>query len=178
MEKINFREYNNEDLKTFYSLFSKYENAAMVYPHFHIKSFSEFENWFCSQFRTWHDFFTITDGTNNIIGYVYTYQFRELAGTCKVCIDLLPAYRYSGIGAVCSIKFISYLFNVYPMRKLYAEVYSYNKKSVSLCRKMGAIEEGCLKEYRYYNSKFEDQYIFALNKAQAEELCIKWKSLL
>jgi hypothetical protein len=57
---------------------------------------------------------------------------------------------------------MDWLFQALPFRKVYHEVFSYNKTVVRICRKLCLAEEGVLKADRFWNGAYWDLHIFAL----------------
>lgn len=99
-----------------------------------------------------HDFFLVrTKDDKKICGFVHDYNFSLYAGHCKVVVYIDESFRKTGVGAYAAISFVKYLFNSYPLRKVYSTVYEYNKESMLNTEQVGFKEEGCLKKYRYYN---------------------------
>lgn len=164
MKGIEFRYFKEHDIEEFAPAFLRKEEENMVYPSLCLHNVSDYGEWFQSQMKTWHDYFSIVDSKDNVIGYSYTYSFNRMSGLCKICLQLLPQYRTMGIGAICALKMGDYLFSSYPLRKIYAEVFSYNHDSVSMCERIGMRREGVLEEVRFYNGDFFNQIIYSINR--------------
>src|SRR5262249_5736243 len=67
-----------------------------------------------------------------------------------------------GGGVIATALFMDWLFQSLPLRKVYQEAYGYNAGVLRMWRKIGLIEEGVLKEDRYWNGAYWDLHIFAL----------------
>lgn len=127
-------------------------------------------------YNEFNDFFVIEDTSNqSIIGFVHNYDFSLIDGHCKICICIDKQYRYSGIGSIAAIKFLHILFGKYPLRKVYATVYSYNNESLKSNINAGFKEEGIIKNYRYYNGRFYDLHYLSLSRDSYKKLSSKTK---
>jgi len=101
-------------------------------------------------------------GTDEPIGTVYAYDANVVDGYAFGTIYLPQTYRRQRFGIDALIVFIDYLFAYFPFRKLYSEVYSYNHHSFAMMQSAGAVEEGRLREHRYFDGHYADLYRFAL----------------
>lgn len=139
-------------------------------------SVQAFEQWLiCRLKMDFHDFFIIKDRYNDRkIGYAYNYDFSLQHGHCKLVIYMVPEYRKKGMGAFAAIDFISYLFETYPLRKLYSTIYAYNSESLKSNLAAGFVDEGILKEYRYYDGEMHDIHYLSLNRQAYEQKMRKW----
>lgn len=127
-----------------------------------------FRNWLLNQLRSgFHDFY-IVEYMNQRIGYVHNYDFSMKDGRCKIVVFIEETYREFGIGAITAICFMKKLFEDYPLRKLYLDIYDYNKESLGSNLKAGFIEEGVIKKYRYHDGKFYDLHILSMDKETFE----------
>lgn len=138
-------------------------------------SLQEFEIWFQERARHfYHDFFLIcSDDHSLILGIVYSYDMKMNNGHCKIAIYIKPEFRSEGIGAIAALKMIDYLFRAYPLRKIYSEVYDYNRESLASNLDAGFSEEACLKEYRYFNGEYYDLHFLSIT---GEAFRLKWKA--
>ncbi len=163
LKPYNFRE-DTEDL---YGLISNYDEQIMFHSLVCLNSCMEFEQWMIDNFRrVYLDFRVIKDikNYNTTIGYAYAYDYRRNDLNCKLCLFLKKEYRDSGLGAFATIKYMDLLFRCYPIRKIYFDIYDYNKQSLKSNLQAGFIEEGCLKEYRYHNGSFYDLHILSMDR--------------
>lgn len=112
-------------------------------------------------------FFIICNpSSNQAIGFTYNYStnYRDKITYC--CIYLAPEHTRSGFGLAAAELLGNYLFQNCGFRKIYAEVFDYNHKVFQLAKWFGFQEEGCLKEFRWYNDKYWDVHLLALTQAQ------------
>ena len=120
-----------------------------------------------------HDFYGVFY-MNELIGYVYNYNFTLRNGRCSIVGVVAKEYRGSGLGVKATISFIDRLFRDYPLRKIYTSVYEYNIESLNANTKAGLICEGRLKESKYYQGRYWDTVVFSVEKKQFYEKFRKW----
>lgn len=139
-------------------------------------TYQSFKHWLLGGLNNkFHDFFIVRDLITNIeIGYVYNYDFSLQNGHCKLVVYICPKYRKTGVGAFATVDFISYLFETYPLRKLYSTIYEYNSESLKCNRSAGFVEEGVLKDYRYYNGELHNIHYLSLSRQTYEQRMRKW----
>ena len=142
----------------------------------HFFSIQKFEHWLTSRLKNdFHDFFIVRESaTRTIIGYVHNYDFSLVDGHCKLVVYIRPEYRKTGIGAFAAIMFIKKLFAMYPLRKLYSTIYDYNHESFKSNLAAGFVEEGVLKDFRYYNGITHCIHYLSLSRQQFENNIGKW----
>ena len=124
----------------------------------------DFANWLLPRVQNeFHDFRMILS-CERVIGFAYNYDFSLINGHCKICMDILEECRNSGAGGIATILYIDYLFQNYPIRKVYTTVYDYNKQSMLSNVRSGFTEEGVLKRYKYHNGVYSDIHYFSINR--------------
>lgn len=67
-----------------------------------------------------------------------------------------------GLGTVLGYKALEYIFKKLQMRKVCAEVLDYNEPSIHFHRKLGFIEEGCLREQVLKGGKYNDVILMGM----------------
>lgn len=129
-----------------------------------INSKEEFEEWLRSQIRNFFHEFKVIFFEGKAVGFLYAYEFTLKDLHCKLCMDICDTLRGIGVGGIAAIMYLDYLFDTYPLRKVYSTVYEYNKQSLLSNIRAGFCEEGVLKEYRYYNGKYYDMHFFSITR--------------
>jgi RimJ/RimL family protein N-acetyltransferase len=76
------------------------------------------------------------------------------------------------------LLFTKYLFECFPVRRLYSEVYQYNGVSMRLHRRFGFLEEGRLREHVWYRDRFWDSFVFALTRERWQEIFERFTFIL
>lgn len=173
LRKFNFR----NDLEDLFNLMMDSKDQILFHGRIQINSLPDFEKWMINNMtHVYHDFYVICDDNDyNIVGYIYSYEYRTYDGHCKVCTFLKSKYRDIGVGAICGIRFFDELFSSYPLRKIYIDVYDYNKQSLASNLDAGFVEEGCLKDFRYDNGGYHDMHLLAITR---ENFYKKFKEVL
>jgi RimJ/RimL family protein N-acetyltransferase len=103
-------------------------------------------------------------GESRPIGLVSAYQYDPQHGWAY-----LAALRFSSgiVESAMTLEglalFVDDLFKTAPIRRLYAQCVDYNVESfASLIRAEVLVEEGRLREHRYFAGRFWDEHIFVL----------------
>ena len=162
LRKVNVK----KDLEEIFLMMMNAKEQMLFYSKININSVMEFENWFLNQLRyNYHDFYVATTSTDEIIGFVFSYEFAAHDGHCNFCVYIKEGYRTTGTGAYAAIVFLDELFREYPLKKVYSHIYNYNKQSLACNISGGFVEEGCLREYRYYDGESHDLHIMSIDRS-------------
>lgn len=95
------------------------------------------------------------------MGIAHTYDTSLVDGHTFGAISLLPDARNRRVGMITACLFLRYIFALSPIRKVYADVVSYNTASLALVRKLGFVEEGLFRAHRYHNGTYWDSHRLA-----------------
>ncbi len=101
------------------------------------------------------------------IGYVQ-FDLRLINKNAYITYYVKPEYRGKGFGNIIISIAIDFAFKEMGLRRLTAEVYEYNERSVNLLKALGFEVEGVLREAKYHNERFWDIIIMGLLRE-------KWK---
>ena len=164
--KLNMRNYvAGADYGEVYRLFTNKTVNSMIINKPDHNSMSVFSRWFERHLETdYHDFMVFTTYKEEFVGFAYSYEFHELDGHCQFTVAVKPDYQLTGVGGMISLQFLEYLFMNYNLRKVYIHVYGHNIHSRQCVESFGFCLEGTLREYRFYNNKFEDLLIYAVTR--------------
>ena len=101
----------------------------------------------------------------NVVGTAGLHQIKYIQRNSEISILIgEDKYRNKGI-ATSAIKLLNeYAFNNLQMHRLYACVFSDNKRSIGLFTKCGYKMEGTLKDAAYWNGVYRDVLIFGMVK--------------
>ncbi len=167
LRKFDFR----SDLEDLFYIMMDSQDQMLFHGRFQVNSLPDFEKWMINNTaHIYHDFYVIFDESDyNIVGYIYSYDYRAYDGHCKVCTFIKQKYRDIGVGAICGINFLNELFVNYPIRKIYIDVFDYNRQSLKSNLDAGFVEEGLLKEFRYYDGKYHDMHLLAITRERFYE---------
>jgi RimJ/RimL family protein N-acetyltransferase len=109
------------------------------------------------------------------IGLVVAYDHNQGGMHCKIAF--LRFGRAQGDwGATLEglFHFITYLFTTFPYRKLFAEVPAYNMELLDGLVGGLLTEEGCLKEYLFYEGRHVDMFQLSMSRAQWSAFHAAW----
>jgi len=94
-------------------------------------------------------------------GYVVAYGANLRNGLCSIGVLVDQRVLGAGFGGEAGVLLIDYLFNAYPIRKIYAEIPEFTVASVEP-RMQGLFErEGVLRKHFIADGVYWDQHIFA-----------------
>lgn len=110
------------------------------------------------------------DGTP--IGYCCAFAPDLRSGVVSIGSIAAPSTWMSGLGMDGCLVFVGYVFDVWPMRKLYFETPSFNLDSFfpGSIRRM-LVQEGQLTDHIFVDGAYFDQHIFALTRERWQEYC-------
>lgn len=152
----------NDDFEIVFDAFSNTNTQSLISNKVIVKSKEFFRDWVIFQLQSYYHEFKIVNYNDEKIGFCYSYEYID--GTIKTVMYIKDEYQNSGVGVLAEIAFIDYLFNLYPIRKIYNHVYSYNEQSLNSHLKAGFNTEGKLLGYRYYAGDYHDVYILSITK--------------
>lgn len=122
--------------------------------------------------RYYHTFFVFEslESPNDPIGIFYTYRYSPANGTVFATMAVDKARQQLGCAAEAGLMAYRYLFTNYPLRKVYANVFEFNKESYDFSRSCGFVEEGFMKEHIYYDGRYWGMYTLALYRNAYEKI--------
>lgn len=179
MTPLKFRKfYIQKDLGEMYQIMTNPEEQMAFQAKLAFNSNVEYEQWLLDQMRFhYHDFYVLEEPeTGKFAGFLYSYDFRQGDGHCMICVYVKPEYRRFGAGAAAGLRFMDELFREYPLRKIYVTIYDYNNQSLKSNLHAGFQEEGCYREYRYYDGKYWDMHLLAMTREAFR--CVREKFVL
>lgn len=103
------------------------------------------------------------------VGFFYTYQYSPSDGTLFTTIVLDRSNRLNGVAAEAGMLAYRYLFNNFPLRKIYADIFDFNQSSLAFARQCGFVEEGYLKHHTFRAGAYRGLYTFALYRKECKE---------
>lgn len=162
--KVRLQLFMSSDIPLLYQWMMDPEDQYLFSTTLNINSLEHFSKWLHFQMEnSFHDFFMMGD-IGNRYGYMHTYDFSMIDGTCYVCVYVRKDMRNSGIAGFYYIQFMDHLFRVYPLRKIYITVYGYNLQSLNSNLKAGFEQEGIMKGSKYHDGKYHDTYILSITR--------------
>ena len=137
-----------------------------------MQTLSQFEERFREDLKHfYHTFFVIVhaDDADTPAGIFYTDRYRSADGTAFVTIAMAEGEKMTGIAAEAALLAYGYLFETWPLRKIYADVYDDNRPCLEFCRAGGFEEEGLMRDYSVHRGAWHGMHILALTRETAEK---------
>jgi len=148
-----------------YRLFTDPDVNPMIINKPDHNSMGVFSKWLDHHLETdYHDFMVFRTPEEEFAGFAYCYEFHALDGHCRFTVAVKPDYQMTGAGGIIALQFLKHLFMNYNLRKVYIHIYGYNAHSRQCADAFGFRLEGTLREYRFYNNRFEDLLIYAVTR--------------
>ncbi|NCA87198.1 MAG: N-acetyltransferase [Clostridia bacterium] len=97
-----------------------------------------------------------------VVGQAAYKSIRWFNRKASLSLFIHPEYQHQGIGTMVMQQLISHGFDHLNLHRLEAEVISYNQAAMALMKKAGFVQEGCLRQARYYNGEYFDILSFGL----------------
>jgi RimJ/RimL family protein N-acetyltransferase len=107
------------------------------------------------------------------VGLVFDHERTPEDGHTQVTALLEEGSTGHGGGVLAAALLVDWLFRTQPLRKIYLKVYGYNPAVVGMLRKLGAAEEGVLRQDRYFNGAYWDLHVFAVYRDGWPALCAR-----
>lgn len=150
---FEFEEVNKFNVENLYELENKYTHNNVSKKDF-IKNinFCDYESYLMiksKETQKYYGFFNLLD-INLIDDYAYI-KFSFIKPFEDICYDLIYAY-------------VDYLFNRYPIRKIYYELFLYEIDIAKHLKNIGFKVEVKYKNYKHYNNEYYSKYVLVLNR--------------
>ncbi len=100
--------------------------------------------------------------TGQPVGNVICYNPDLGLGTAYIGAAMLPSHLGSGLAIEPVKTFMNYVFDVWPMRKLYLEVPDFNFTQFASAQSENFRVEGRLRDHDYYQGRHWDRVIIAV----------------
>ena len=133
--------------------------------------FREYRELNMSQQKEWFFSKAIKDDSTLMFG-ITELETNELIGVCGLCYINwvngnadLSLYDTGLAEESCKILF-KYAFGELRLNRIWTEIYTIDKKKITLYKKLGMNIDGTLRESYFYNGKFIDSYIFSILKKE------------
>lgn len=150
---IILEEVNKSNIENLYELENKSNNDSVSRKEF-LKNidFSQYDTYLMVKLKGSKKFCALFDliDINYIDGYVYI----------RFCFDNLSENICSNIIYKC----VDYLFNIYPIRKIYYELFLYEIDIAKHLKNVGFKIEVKYKDFKYYDNKYYSKYVLVLNR--------------
>lgn len=161
LRRIDFE----KDIKDIYRVYSSYNEQFNLFSIMRLNSPDKFPNWLNHRLEHFYnDFMVIEDKNLGFSGFFISYDFSPNDGNIKILQYVEPHFRNTGAAALSGMECLDILFRYYNIRKVYSEVYDYNKISLDYQKSFGFKEEGRFFGYRYYDGKYWDSVFLSITR--------------
>lgn len=100
-----------------------------------------------------------------IIGQAAFKSIRWFNRKAELSLFIHPDFQHRQYGTKILRAMIAHAFNHLNLHRLEAEVIRYNPAAIKLVEKLGFVNEGCLREARYFDGKYHDIFRYGLLKS-------------
>lgn len=142
------------------------KKLAMMHPY-PVTEFLELE-WYEELLKNKSNkvvYFAITDINDCPLGYIFLNNINYIHRNCHLGIIVgSSATRSKGIGYEAISLISDYAFNTLNMIKITVEVICNNDKAIQLYKRLGFVQEGCMKNQFFSNGVHNDVLIMSLFK--------------
>lgn len=146
------------------------DEQIMFLTHTVSNSIRDFDCWIQDQLKYFYqEFFVLESEQEELVGIMYSYDDHIKDGHCKIGVYIVPKWRWIGTGAMAGLQLMNYLFQYYPYRQIYCDVYSYNNESFHSLLQCGFEQTGYYREYRYYNGEYYDLLLLTMSRIRFQE---------
>jgi RimJ/RimL family protein N-acetyltransferase len=99
------------------------------------------------------------------IGQAAFKSIRWFNRKAELSLFIHPDFQGRQYGTRILRAMIAHAFNHLNLHRLEAEVIRYNPAAIKLVEKLGFVNEGCLREARYFDGKYHDIFRYGLLKS-------------
>lgn len=177
-ERLIFREFKEEDFDLLYDLFSKKEVMKYTFYDYYTDK-ADLKPYFTSilannqkkEGRGSYEFAIIDPLENRFagIGDIVIDRKNDAGGYGEIGYILNPEFWGKGYGTETANKLLEIGFREIGLHRLYAKCNVNNNGSRKVMEKAGMIREGELREVRFKNGTWENEYLYAILVREWEE---------
>lgn len=166
---VKLRPLSRADYLTFFRWRADIESLHLWSPERRVPTFEEYAEELDRFLNTTVTLLILT-GRDEAIGFVQVYHLSYINGWCRFLIYVDQEHRNRGYVLEAVLLFGDYIFSNFNFRKVYADVFEYNRAVLKMLRSAGFVEEGCLKEHVFFDGRFWALYHLALYRHDWERL--------
>lgn len=165
--QIRLRALERDDLEALFAWWNDPDLWTLIGSRKRISGFEELEAWFEGELektgpqegRT----FAIDGPKGDLLGTVWygSYEASDRQATVGLYLGNAES-RGSGMGTDALRTLLTYLFDELGLHKARLYVHVENVPAVAVYDKLGFVEEGRLREHRYYGGRFNDFFAMGL----------------
>lgn len=170
---VALRTLSEADYRTLYAWRSDPEWLYLWSQPRRLVSYSEFATTLDKSLRAEVDIWLlmVSAASQEPVGFVYSYDTNAWDGHTFICLYVTANGRGQGLGREGGALFVRYLMTYFPYRKIYADVFEFNRVSHMFVSEYGFVEEGVFPSHRYYDGKNWTLRRLALYRDKWDQLC-------
>ena len=105
-------------------------------------------------------------------------QIDSINNTCEWGFYIGSPKAPKGMGTILGYTALNYIFQELQIRKLTAQVFDFNDKSINFHKRMGFTEEGKLRAHVLKNGQYIDVFLYGFLSSEWEEQSLRLKKQL
>ena len=106
----------------------------------------------------------VTRADDKAVGLLTAYNADHRSGTCFLSAVSSPEFLSKGLVPLGAAVFTDSIFDSWPMRQIYLEIFSYNLPVLNSVLARIAKEEACLKDDLFWEDAYYDRLIFSIER--------------
>jgi len=163
-ELIKLRYFEPEDIDKLMTIRSSSKSYDFFYEFEPLNKTQQLQWWESSyNKKNEKNFIIISQETNQLVGTISLVNIDNRNKKAELGrLFVFDEYLGKGFSKDAMKLVIDYGFKHLNLHKIYLEVFTANKKAISLYEKMGFKEEGCLKAHIYKNGDYLDILLMSL----------------
>lgn len=167
-DRIHLKKITEEDLPQLY-YWRNQKEIRKVMMNSDVITWDQHSSWYRTYVDNQNSITKIFYFDNIPYGVLNVYDIDTQNQRCQwgFYIGNLSAPR--GIGSILGYASLQYIFDALDVRKVFAEVISFNEKSIRFHHKLGFVEEGILRKHLLKDKEYIDLYLFGILRAEWEE---------
>gem|GEM_PF-1837663 len=175
---VNLRPVLPDDTRLLFGWRADASTLQMLHGNRRMPPFDEFRAELENILRTTNTLIAEDSASRRAIGYVQGYNANMADGWVLFLAYFSSPYQNKPHGAEATLLFLNYLFDHFPFRKVYAEVFEYNPQVCKMLERGGFKEEGRAKEHTFFQDRFWDLINYALWREDWYQLRNRFRFLL
>lgn len=173
-DKIRLRSIEPSDWETFHAL-SEDTETARFYDKILIPTSKEKMKKWCEEMAiASHDndeiVLVIETLDGQMAGLMDIFDCDRRYGIFKYGIGIHKNFQRKGYASMAVRLLLRYYFLELRYQKVNVHIYSFNEPSIELHRRLGFVQEGCLRNMAFTKGKFHDELVFGLLSSEFENL--------
>ncbi len=103
------------------------------------------------------------------VGYVQLYPIDWRNRKAEVGVIMGRKRQGQGLGEEALRLIVDYGFKTLNLKRIYAEIYFYNKNSIKLFEKIGFKKEGVLRSTHYWDGCYHDSIVYSILQEECDD---------